>query len=102
MQPELALDEAELCRRDQPAVRHANAEERAVEIGVPEIEEVEELGEVRGEVVVLPDIALQQLRVVRQPVEDFRRGGLGSARASTAFSASKRRSICYTHIAFSV
>ena len=76
MQPELALDEAELCRRDQPPVRHANAEERAVEIGVPEIEEVEELGEARGEVVVLPDIALQQLRVVRQPVEDFRRGQL--------------------------
>src|SRR5437867_384914 len=74
MQAELAFDEAELRRRDQPPVRHANAIERAVEIRVPEIEEVSELGEAGREVVVLPDIALQQLGVVRKPVEDLGRG----------------------------
>jgi hypothetical protein len=74
VQTELALDEAELRRRDQPPMCDANAVQRAVEIGVPEIEEVEELGEARGEVVVLPDIALQKLRVIRQAIENFRRG----------------------------
>src|SRR3990170_6335975 len=74
VQPELAFDETELGRRYQPPMRHANAVQRAVEIGVPEIEEVEELGEAWGEVVVLPDIALQKLRMIRQPVKDFRRG----------------------------
>ena len=62
VQPELARDEAELGRRDQAPMHHANAIERAVEIGRPEIEEVGELGKARREVVVLPDIALQQLR----------------------------------------
>jgi len=35
MQPELALQEAEFLRRDQPPVRDAHAVERAVEIGRP-------------------------------------------------------------------
>ena len=61
MQPELAFDKAELGGRDQSPVRHANAVERAVEIGVPEAEEVGELGKARGEIVILPDIALQEL-----------------------------------------
>jgi hypothetical protein len=51
MQAKLALDEAELGRRDEPAVRHADAVERAVEIGVPEIEEVGELWKARREIV---------------------------------------------------
>src|SRR5262245_27487176 len=72
VQPELAFDKAEFGGRDQPPVRHANAVERAVEIGVPEAEEIGELGKARGEIVILPDIALQEPRIVRQTVEDLR------------------------------
>src|SRR5262245_57815179 len=68
MQPEFAFDKAEVGGRNQPTVRHANAVERAVEIGVPEAEEIGELGEARGEIVVLPDIALQKPRIIRQTV----------------------------------
>ena len=74
MQPEHAVDEVELGRRDQPAMRHPHAIERAVKIGLPEIEKVDELGKARREIVVLPDIALQQRLMIRKAVDDFRRG----------------------------
>src|SRR6185312_1052582 len=74
MQAELALDEAEFGWRDEPAMRHANAVERTIEIGVPEIEEVGQSGEARRDVVVLPYVALQELGVVGKAVEDLRRG----------------------------
>ncbi len=48
--------------------------ERSIKIGSPEIQEIDELREVRREVVVLPDVALQQSRIVRQAVYDLRRG----------------------------
>jgi hypothetical protein len=47
VQPELALNEVELLRRDQSAMRDANAVERAVKIDRPEIEKIGELGEAR-------------------------------------------------------
>ena len=71
MQPELAVDEIELGRRDQAAMRDPHAIERAVEIGRPEIEEVDELGKARRKIVVLPDIALQQPLMVWKAVEDL-------------------------------
>ena len=48
--------------------------ERSIKIGSPEIQEIDELREVRREVVVLPDVALQQSRIVRQAVYDLRSG----------------------------
>src|SRR5262245_56322256 len=74
MQPELAADEAELRGRDQPAMRHSHAIERAVEIGLPKIEELDELGKARREIVILPDVALQQHLMIRKAVDDLRRG----------------------------
>src|SRR5262245_45039463 len=71
MEQELAIHEAEVTRRDQSPVRDSNAVERAVEIGIPEVEKVDEFGEARREVVVLPDIALQKLGMVGQAVEYF-------------------------------
>jgi hypothetical protein len=78
MPQELAIDEAELARRDQPTVRNANAVQRAVEISVPKIEKVDELWEAGREVVVLPDIALQKLGMIWEAIEDLR-GGEGEA-----------------------
>ena len=74
MQAEFAGHEAELGRLDQPPMRDQHAVERAVEIAIPEIEEVDELREARRDIVILPDIALKQLGVIWQAVEDLRRG----------------------------
>ena len=74
VQPELALDEAELLRRDQAPVRHADAIERTFEIGGPKAEEIGEPWEARREIVVLPDIALKQAPMVRELIENLRRG----------------------------
>ena len=59
VQPEFALNEAELLRGDQPSMGDANPIERPIKIGGPEIQEIDEFRKVRREVVVLPDIALQ-------------------------------------------
>jgi hypothetical protein len=53
---------------------NANAIKRAVEIGGPEIEKIGELRKARRQIVILPDIALQQSRVIGEAVKDFRRG----------------------------
>ena len=42
--------------------------ERPIKIGRPETQETDEFWEVWREVIVLPDIALQQSRIVRQAV----------------------------------
>jgi len=59
VQPEFALNEAELLRGDQPPMGDANPIERPIKIGGPEFQEIDEFRKVRREVVVLPDIALQ-------------------------------------------
>jgi len=54
-------------------MRDEHAVKRAVEMRAPEIQKVGELGEARRKIVILPEIALQKLRMVRQSVENFRR-----------------------------
>src|SRR5262245_52466878 len=71
VQPELAIDEPKLLWRDEPPMGDAHPVERSVKIGFPEIQEMQKLREFGSEVEVLPDIALQQSRVVRQSVEDL-------------------------------
>ena len=46
----------------------------ALDVAAPEFQEAPELGKVRSEVELLPDKALQQVGVVRHPVDDLRRG----------------------------
>ena len=70
MQPEFSVDRPDLRRLDQPRVRHRHRVQRALELFQPEIEEFIELGKVRAEIVVLPDIGLQEPGMVRPPVED--------------------------------
>ena len=72
VQPELAVDRPQLGRLDQLAVRHLHRMQRAVELLHPEGEEALQLGKFREQVVVLPDVGLQQPRMVRPTVEDLR------------------------------
>ena len=48
--------------------------ELAFEIAAPEFEKAAQLGEVRRNVQLLPDEALQQVGVIRQTVDDLRGG----------------------------
>src|ERR1700730_10840034 len=73
LQPELAIDGADLGRLDQARMRHRHRVQRALELLQPEIEELVELGKGRAEVVILPDISLQQPGVIGPPVEDVGR-----------------------------
>jgi hypothetical protein len=52
-------------------VGNTHAVERPIEIGRPIIQKIDELRKFRRHVVVLPDVALQQPRVVWQAIEDF-------------------------------
>src|SRR5687767_3262623 len=74
MQAKLAFDEGELGRRDQPPMRDPDTIERAVEIGGPEVQKIRKLGKARREIVILPDIALEEARMVRDAIEDLGRG----------------------------
>ena len=73
MQPEFAVDRLELGRLDQLAVRDLNRVQRPFELLLPELEESLQFGEFGKQVVVLPDIGLQQPVMVRAPVQDMRR-----------------------------
>src|SRR5688572_12241768 len=64
VQPQFTFDEAELGRSDQPPMCHANAKQPPVEIGAPEVEKIRELRKAGGEIVILPEIALQKLWMV--------------------------------------
>src|SRR5262249_10799908 len=70
VQPELAVDRADLGRLDQPGMRHSDRVQRAFQGLQPEIEEFVEHRKCRAEIVILPDIALQQPGVIRPPVEN--------------------------------
>jgi hypothetical protein len=70
VQPELAVDRADLGRLDQPRMRHGDRVQRTFQGLQPEIEELVERRKCRAQIVILPDIALQQPRVVWPPVEN--------------------------------
>ena len=57
-------------RRDQLTVGDSHPIEWAIQIGGPKIQEIDELRKVRREVVVLPNIALQKSRIIRQAVKN--------------------------------
>jgi hypothetical protein len=70
VQPELAVDRADLGRLDQTRMRYGDRVQRAFQGLEPEIEELVERRKYRAEIVILPDKALQQPRVIRPPVEN--------------------------------
>src|SRR5215472_2115002 len=73
VQPEHALDRADLGRLDQPRMRHGDRVQRAFQGLQPEIEEFVECRKCRAEIVILPDIALEEPGMIRPPVENIGR-----------------------------
>src|ERR1700751_4959765 len=73
MQPKHAVDGAQLGRLDQPGMRHGDREQRTVELLLPEGEEILQRRKFRKQIVVLPDVGLQQRGMIRHPIEDLRR-----------------------------
>src|SRR5262249_21903016 len=74
VQSELALNEVELLRRYEPTMGNTHTVERPIEITDPVVQEVPELRKLRRQVVILPDVALQQSWVACQSIQDFCRG----------------------------
>src|SRR6185312_981936 len=74
MQPEYAVDGAKLGWLNQPGMRHDHRVEGAIEFFLPKGEEILECREFRKQIVILPDIGLQQRGMIRHPIEDLCRG----------------------------
>jgi hypothetical protein len=74
MNLEFGANHSQLRRPDQGRMRDGNLKQLAIEFGCPEVEKAFEFWKARGQVVLLPDIALQQGWIVWQAVDDFRRG----------------------------
>ena len=71
VQLEFPIDTAPLVGADQAVVRVADRMQRTIEACLPEIQEPAHFGKIGGEIVLLPDVALQDRRVIRQVVEDL-------------------------------
>ncbi len=74
MQPKFAIERFKLGRLDQLRMSHHDAMQRPVELFPPERQEFDQDRKIWRKVVVLPDIGLQQTRVIRQMIENSRGG----------------------------
>src|SRR5215813_9272577 len=74
MQTEFAADRAQLRGLDQPRVGDGDGVERPLELLQPKRQKTVQHRKARAQVVVLPDVSLQQGRMIGEPVEDLRRG----------------------------
>src|SRR5579872_756840 len=72
MQHEFLSDGAELGGADEAAMGDAHGMERPFELFAPECQELHQDRELRRDVVVLPNVALQQRGMIRQAVKNFR------------------------------
>ena len=70
MQPEFPADRLELRRLDQLAMRHVYRMQRALELLHPERQKALQLGKFGKEIVVLPDIGLQQPAMIGTSIQD--------------------------------
>src|ERR1700694_361443 len=68
-----AVDRAQLGRLDQPRVGDHDRVQRTLELLFPELQKLLQSREVGAEVVVLPDIGLQQPAMIWTPVVDMSR-----------------------------
>src|ERR1700733_13941837 len=73
MQPKYAVDGAQFSGLDQLGMRDPNRIKRSLEFLLPEGKEVPQRREFRKQIVILPDVCLQQRGMIRHPVENFRR-----------------------------
>jgi len=58
---------------ERPGLPNPNGMELTLQIAAPEFEKPAQFGEIGGKVELLPDKALQQIRMIRQMVDDLRR-----------------------------
>src|SRR5262245_39065960 len=73
VQSELAVDRLELRRLNQPAVSHAHRMQWPFKLFLPEREKTLQLGKVGEQIVILPDVGLQQPAIIGTPIQDVRR-----------------------------
>ena len=66
VQPKLAVDGANFGRFDQARVRHGDRVQRAFELFQPKVQKLIQLRKAGAEIVILPDIGLQQPRMIRR------------------------------------
>src|SRR5262245_33645338 len=71
MQAEFAADKPQLRRRNELLMDHRHSMELAIEIARPEVEKILEARETRMDVVLLPDVRLQERWMIWHPVEDL-------------------------------
>ena len=74
MQPENAVHRFDLDRFNEAGMRNGDRMQDTFERFLPKLQKTLQLREIWVEVVVLPDVALQQPGMVRAPVQDIRRG----------------------------
>jgi hypothetical protein len=74
MQAISGVDDAELRPSGRPRLTNPHRVEFAFDIAAPEFEKAAQLREVRGNVELLPDEALQEAGMIRQTVDDLRGG----------------------------
>src|SRR6266404_849335 len=71
VQPKDAVDGAQFGRLDQLGVRNGDGEQRAFELLLPEREKILQRREIRKQIVVLPDIGLQERGMIRHPIKNL-------------------------------
>ena len=92
VQREIGRNEAQFGRLDEARMGHQDLVQPPLEILAPEIQEALELGKARVEIVVLPDVALDQRGMIWHPLEDFSR--------RQAVAAEHRREVVVGHWRF--
>src|SRR5271155_2937259 len=70
IQPELRSDRLKFRRLDQPRVGHGDRMQQTIEFARPEIQELHQFRKMGMQVVLLPDVVLQDPGMVRHMVED--------------------------------
>src|SRR5712691_7224437 len=73
VQPELAVHRSDFGGPDQARMGDRHRKERSLELLEPERQKAVERRKSRAEIVVLPDVGLQQGGMIGKPVEDLRR-----------------------------
>jgi hypothetical protein len=74
MQSELPIECPDLCGLDELRMADQHAVQRAIESLPPKPKKLEQYRKFWREIVILPDVGLQEARVVGQMIEDPRRG----------------------------
>lgn len=74
MQPKFPVECLDLCRLDKLRVSHHHAMQRPVKLFAPEPQEFDQDRKLRRKVIILPDIGLQQARMIRHMIENMRGG----------------------------